>query len=43
MLALCPDRAARPGTLAGGYAGNKRLVNQATAITANDPPGHAAR
>jgi hypothetical protein len=43
MLALGLDRTARPGTLAGGCAGNKRLAGQATAITANDPPGHAAR
>ena len=43
MLALGLDRTGRPGTLAGGYAGNKRLADQATAITANDPPGHAVR
>ena len=43
MLARGLDRTGRPGTLAGGYAGNKRLVNRATAITANDPPGHAVR
>jgi len=41
MLAL--GRTGRPGTLAGGYAGNERLADRATAITANDPPGHAVR